>query len=56
MSVRVVVTEKLQQLVEPGQVFTVRIVPYLRPEDADHLPDELLQDWAFDRIDLLTFR
>ena len=57
MSVRVVVTDKLRQLVEPGQAFTVRVVPCLRPENAEYLPDELLQNLlVFDRVDLLTFQ
>jgi hypothetical protein len=57
MSKRVVVTEKLRELVQPGAAFSVRIVPYIRPENADPLPPDLVSDvLEFDRADLLTYQ
>lgn len=57
MSKRVVVTETLRALVQPGQDFTVRIVPYVRPENAGPLPANLVSDLLrFDRADLLTYQ
>jgi hypothetical protein len=57
VSKRVVVTGKLRALVQPGQTFSVRIVPYVRPESAGPLPDNLVSDvLRFDRADLLTYQ
>jgi hypothetical protein len=57
MSKRVVITGKLRALVQPGAVFSVRIVPYVRPENADPLPANLVSDiLQFDRADLLTYQ
>lgn len=57
MSKRVVVTGTLRALVQPGQTFSVRIVPYVRPENAEPLPGNLVSDvLRFDRADLLTYQ
>lgn len=57
MTKRVIVTERLRALVEPGADFTVRILPYVRPEHAGPLPDTLVADLlAFERADLLTYQ
>jgi len=51
------ITGKLQALVQPGQDFTVRIVPYVRPELAGPLPANLVTDiLQLDRVDLLTYQ
>ena len=44
VSKRVMVTQKLKELVGQGQSFTVRIVPYVRPENAGPLPANLVSD------------
>jgi tyrosinase len=57
VSKRVMITGKLQALVQPGQDFTVRIVPYVRPELAEPLPANLVTDiLQLDRVDLLTYQ
>jgi len=57
VSKRVMITGKLQALVQPGQDFTVRIVPYVRPELAELLPANLVTDiLQLDRVDLLTYQ
>lgn len=53
----VVITEKLRELARPGEPFLVRIVPYVRPENAEPLPANLVSDLLqFDRVDLLTYQ
>jgi hypothetical protein len=53
----VIVTGRLRALVEPGADFTVRILPYVRPEHAGPLPDSLVADLlALERVDLLTYQ
>jgi len=57
VSKRVMVTEKLRELVQPGQEFTLRIVPYVRPELAAPLPANLVTDMLHvDRVDLLAYQ
>jgi hypothetical protein len=57
VSKRVMITDKLQALVQPGQDFTVRIVPYIRPELAELLPVNLVTDiLQLDRVDLLAYQ
>jgi hypothetical protein len=57
VSKRVMITGKLQALVQPGQDFTVRIVPYVRPELAESLPANLVTDiLQLDRVELLTYQ
>jgi hypothetical protein len=57
VSKRVMITEKLRALVQPGQQFTVRIVPYVRPENAEPLPANLVTDLLrLDRVDLVTYQ
>jgi hypothetical protein len=57
VSKRVVVTEKLRALVAPGQEFTVRIVPYVRPEHAASLPANLVTDLLqVHRVELLSYQ
>lgn len=57
VSKRVMITGKLQALVQPGQDFTVRIVPYVRPELAEPLPANLVTDiLQLDRVDLHTYQ
>ncbi len=57
MSKIVVITEKLRALVPAGQQFTVRFVPYIRPDSADRLPANLVTDvLGFDRADLVTYQ
>lgn len=57
MSKRVMITGRLRELVQPGAAFTVSIVPYVRPESADRLPEALLTDLLqFDRVDLLAYQ
>ena len=52
------VTEPVPQGVfQPGQDFTVRIVPYVRPELAGPLPANLVTDiLRLDRVELLTYQ
>ena len=51
------VTEKLRALVGQGQGFSVRIVPYVRPENAERLPENLVTDLLdFDQVALLTYQ
>ena len=57
MSERVIVTEKLKQLTEPGQEFALSIVPRVRPANAELLPDSLVTDLLqFDQVLLLTYQ
>ncbi len=57
VSKRVMVTEKLRALVGQGQGFSVRIVPYVRPENAERLPENLVTDLLdFDQVALLTYQ
>ena len=57
VSKRVMVTEKLRELVGQGQAFSVRIVPYVRPENAERLPENLVTDMLqFDQVALLTYQ
>jgi hypothetical protein len=51
------ITGKLRALVQPGEQFTVRIVPYVRPELAERLPVNLVTDMLqLDRVDLLAYQ
>jgi hypothetical protein len=57
ISVNVIVTEALQTMVEPGVTFTVSVVPSVRQEHAEGLPEGLVTDLLhFDRVDLLTYQ
>jgi tyrosinase len=57
VSKRVIITEKLRTLVRPGDDFTVRVVPFVRPENADPLPASLVTDLLqFDRVELLSYQ
>ena len=57
MSKAVIITDKLRELVSPGAEFTVRVVPYVRQENAGALPANLVTDLLyFDRADLLTYQ
>jgi tyrosinase len=57
MSFKVIVTEKLRALVGLGQSFAVSVIPCVRPESAERLPEALLTDLLHvDRIDLLTYQ
>jgi hypothetical protein len=57
VSKRVMITDKLRALAQPGHDFTVRIVPYVRPELAESLPANLVTDMLqLDRVDLLTYQ
>jgi tyrosinase len=57
VSKRVMITGKLRALVQPGEQFTVRIVPYVRPELAERLPVNLVTDMLqLDRVDLLAYQ
>jgi hypothetical protein len=57
VSKRVMITEKLRALVQPGEQFTVRVVPYIRPESAGRLPANLVTDvLQFTRADLITYQ
>jgi len=57
VSKRVVVTDKLRELVGQGQAFSVRIVPYVRPGNAERLPANLVTDMLqFDQVALLTYQ
>jgi hypothetical protein len=57
VSKRVMITDKLRALVQPGEQFTVRVVPYVRPESAERLPGNLVTDvLSFNRADLNTYR
>jgi tyrosinase len=57
VSKRVMITDKLRALVQPGRDFTVRIVPYVRPELAGPLPANLVTDiLKLDRVDLHTYQ
>jgi hypothetical protein len=57
VSKRVMITGKLRALVKPGEQFTVRIVPYIRPESAERLPVNLVTDVLHvDRVALLTYQ
>lgn len=56
LSTRVIVTEKLRTLTEPGEPFSLRIVPYVRPENAEALPTELVSNvLSLQRVDLVTY-
>jgi tyrosinase len=53
----VVITEKLRALVPAGQQFTLRLVPWIRPESAARLPSNLISDVLdFERADLVTYQ
>ena len=57
VSKRVMITGKLRALVQPGQRFTVRIVPYVRPELAERLPANLVTGMLqLDRVELLAYQ
>jgi hypothetical protein len=57
VSKRVVITDKLRALVRPGEQFTVRVVPWIRPESAARLPANLVTDVLhFDRADLVSYQ
>jgi tyrosinase len=57
VSKRVMITDKLRELVQPGERFTVRIVPYVRPGSAERLPANLVTDLLHvDRADLITYQ
>lgn len=57
MSTRVIVTEKLRTMTEPGQRFSLRVVPCVRPENAEPLPDALVTDvLQVERVDLITYQ
>jgi hypothetical protein len=57
MSKRVIITDKLRELVRPGQEFSVRVVPFVRPEHAESLPENLVTDLLrFERVDLLAYQ
>ncbi len=57
VSKRVMVTGKLRALVPAGAQFTVRVVPYVRPDSAERLPANLVTDLLqFDRADLITYQ
>jgi hypothetical protein len=52
-----VITPKLKALVGQGQTFSVRIVPYVRPENAEPMPASLVTDLLqFDEVALLTYQ
>ncbi len=56
-SYRVIVTDKLRELVTPGETFTVTVVPYVRPEAAEPLPANLVTDLLhIERVDVLTYQ
>jgi hypothetical protein len=57
VSKRVMITDKLRALVQPGEPFTVRVVPYIRPESAERLPANLVTDVLhIDRVELNTYQ
>ena len=57
VSKRVMITGKLRALVQPGAQFTVRVVPYVRPDSAERLPANLVTDLLqFDRAALITYQ
>jgi hypothetical protein len=57
VSKRVTITGKLRALVQPGAEFTVRVVPWIRPENAARLPENLVTGVLhIDRADLLTYQ
>jgi len=57
ISVDVIVTEALKTIVKPGEAFSVSVVPWVRPEHADVLPETLVTDILhIDRVDLLTYQ
>jgi hypothetical protein len=57
VSKRIMITDKLRALVQPGEQFTVRVVPYIRPESAGRLPANLVTDvLSFSRADLITYQ
>jgi hypothetical protein len=57
VSKRVMVTAKLRALVTPGEQFTVRVVPCIRPESASALPANLVTDvLQFERAALITYQ
>jgi hypothetical protein len=54
---RVIVTDKLKQMIKPGETFTLTIVPYVRPEIAEPLPAVLVTDLLHvQRVDLLAYK
>ncbi len=57
MSYHVIVTDKLRQMVAPGETFTLTVVPYVRPENAHPMPGNLVTDVLHvQRVDLLTYQ
>jgi hypothetical protein len=57
VSKRVMITGRLRALVQPGESFTVSVVPYVRPESAGRLPENLVTDvLSFDRANLITYQ
>lgn len=57
VSKRVMITDALRARVRPGAEFTVRVVPFIRPQSAGRLPANLVTDvLRFDRADLLTYQ
>jgi hypothetical protein len=57
VSKRVIVTAKLRALVAPGQEFSLRIVPYVRPVSAEALPENLVTDVLhIARVALVTYQ
>jgi hypothetical protein len=51
------ITGTLRALVQPGESFTVRVVPYIRPESAERLPENLVTDVLhIDRVELNTYQ
>jgi hypothetical protein len=56
-SYRVIVTDKLRQMITVGQPFRVTIVPYVRPELAEPLPESLVTNLLqIQRVDLLIYQ
>ena len=54
---RIIITGRLRELVTPGEEFTVRIVPYVRPEHAAALPANLVADLLrVERVNLVTYQ
>jgi hypothetical protein len=54
---RTIITGRLRELVTPGAEFTLRIVPYVRPEHAAELPANLVTDvLRVERVDLITYQ
>jgi len=57
VSTGIVVTDQLRTVVDPGAIFSLRIVPCVRPEHAQELPQELLSDLLqLDRVDLVAYQ